>query len=147
MRVGNILRERSSTVTAIDITAAPRRFAEEIVNGHRIDLVDEVFAPDYTNHGLPPTLPPGREGEKAFVGMFLAAFPDARIAIEDVFSFGDKVASRVRFSGTHTGDFMGLPPTGKSFSVAGMNIFRIRDGQIVENWSHFDMAGLMQQLS
>jgi steroid delta-isomerase-like uncharacterized protein len=134
-------------MTATDITSAPRRFAEEIVNQHRLDLIEEVFAPDYTNHALPPTLPPGREGEKAFVGMFLAAFPDARITIEDILTDGDKVASRVQFSGSHTGDFMGLAPTGKPFSVVGMNIFRVRDGQIVENWSHFDMAGLMQQLS
>ena len=134
-------------MTATDLATAPRRFAEEVINGHRVDLIDEIFAPDYTNHALPPGLPPGRGGVKIFVGMFLAAFPDARITIEDLLTEGDKVASRVRYRGTHSGDFMGLPPTGKGFDVTGTNFFRVHDGRIVENWSSFDMFGLMQQLS
>ena len=110
-----------------DITTAPRRFGEEVINQRRLDLIDELFAPDYTNHGAPPELPKGPAGERAFVGMFLAAFPDMHLVIEDIVVAGDKVATRGRFSGTHTGDFMGMPATGRSFSVGSMNIFRIRD--------------------
>jgi steroid delta-isomerase-like uncharacterized protein len=129
-----------------DITTAPRRFAEEVINGHNLDLLDELFASDYTNHAAPPDLPKGPAGERAFAGPFFAAFPDARLTVEDYFAAGDKVAVRFRYGGTHSGEFMGIPATGKAFSVGGMNIFRIRDGKIVDNWSQLDMLGLLQQL-
>jgi steroid delta-isomerase-like uncharacterized protein len=131
---------------SIDITTAPRRFAEEAINQQRLDMLDELFAPDYTNHGAPPGSPQGPDGERAFAGMFLAAFPDLQLTIEDVFGCGDKVAARSRFTGTHTGDFMGIPATGKAISVGSMNIFRVRDGKITDNWNQFDMLGLLQQL-
>ena len=131
---------------ATDITIAPRRFAEEAINQRRLDLLDELFAPDYTNHGAPPEMPKGPDGERAFAGMFLAAFPDLHIAVEDAFGCGDKVAARCRFSGTHTGDFMGIPATGKAFAIGTMNFFRVRDGKITDNWNQNDMLGLLQQL-
>lgn len=136
----------SNATVSTDVTTAPRRFAEEVVNSQQLDLVYELFAPDYTNHAAPPDLPKGPEGERIFAGMFLAAFPDAHLAIEDIIASGDIVATRTRYSGTHTGDFMGIPATGKAFSVGCMNFFRVRDGKIVDNWSQFDMLGLLQQL-
>lgn len=128
-----------------DGTIAPRRFYEEVINQQRLDLLDELFAPDYTNHGAPPDLPKGPDGERAFTGVFLAAFPDGRVTLDDVFAAGDKTAVRFHYSGTHTGDFMGIPATGKAFSAGGMNIFRVRDGKITDNWNQFDVFGLLQQ--
>jgi steroid delta-isomerase-like uncharacterized protein len=129
-----------------DITSIARRFGEEAINQRRLDLLDDIMAPDYTNHGAPPGTPKGPAGERAFAEIFLAAFPDLHIAIEDAFGCGDRVAARCRYTGTHTGDYMGIPATGKSFAIGTMNIFRVRDGKITDNWNQNDMLGLLQQL-
>jgi predicted ester cyclase len=78
--------------------------------------------------------------------VFYAAFPDARHTFEDFVAEGDKVALRFTFKGTHTGDFQGIPPTGKPVTISGSVVDRIVDGKIVEHWSLIDTMGLMQQL-
>jgi steroid delta-isomerase-like uncharacterized protein len=94
----------------------------------------------------PPGTPPGPEGEKQLNTMFLAAFPDAHLTVEDELAERNIVAARWTYQGTHKGEFMGMPTTGRQVSVKGMNFFRIVDGKIVENWSSFDMLSLLQQL-
>ena len=124
--------------------AVVRRFVEEVINKHNLAKIDELFNTDYVNHT--PGLPPGREAEKQLNSVSFAAFPDARVTIEDLVAEGDKVAARVSYRGTPTGDFMGIPPTGKQFIVTGAGVFRVADGKIAEQWSNLDMLSLMQQL-
>jgi len=80
------------------------------------------------------------------VPTFYIAFPDARATIEDMVAEGDKVAVRVTWRGTHQGDFIGIPPTGKTFEMTNTAIFRIADGKWAETWATVDNLGLLQQL-
>jgi steroid delta-isomerase-like uncharacterized protein len=77
---------------------------------------------------------------------FLSAFPDLQVVVEDVLVEGDKACVRVAFSGTHTGDGIGVPPTGRQFVSSAIVIMRWQDGKIVEAWNEFDAAGMMRQL-
>jgi steroid delta-isomerase-like uncharacterized protein len=112
------------------------------------ELLDEFFAPDVALHltGFPPEMQ-GREALKQVLHMFLNAFPDLHITeVSPILAQGEMVAARVSWSGTHTGDLMGIPATGKQVSVADMHIERIVDGKIVERFGVTDMMGLLQQL-
>lgn len=126
--------------------ALVRRFFEEVFNQGNLDLTDEMYDPGYIDHNRPPGLPPGVAGLKALVGMYRAAFPDVRMKIEDQISEGDKVVTRWTATGTHQGDLMGIPATGKVATVTGIDITRIVGNKIVENWNQFDQMGMMQQL-
>jgi steroid delta-isomerase-like uncharacterized protein len=86
------------------------------------------------------------EGHRQYSEAMIAAFPDIERSIEDLVAEGDKVVARWTARGTHTGDFQGLPPSGKVATSSGITIFRIADGRIVEEWSESDMLGLLQQL-
>jgi predicted ester cyclase len=78
--------------------------------------------------------------------MYLTAFPDLHLTIEDLIAEGDKVVDRQTARGTHQGTFMGIPPTGKQITVTAMNISRIVGGKIVEHWVELDTLGMLQQL-
>lgn len=134
----------STTTTTIPV--ALRRFIDEVINGHNLEVLDEIMTADYTNHVAPPELPRGPAGEKLFAGGFLAAFPNTKLTVEDAIATGDRVAARVRFAGTNTGPFMGMPATGRPFAVPMIIYFGLRDGKISDNWTQVDMLGLMQQL-
>jgi predicted ester cyclase len=113
------------------------------------DTLDEYlsyYAPDAKLHFLPQGLPPGREGARLFYQMFLTAFPDARVRIDNLIAEGDAVAETFVVEGTHTGPFQGLAPTGTRVTVTGVTIIRIVDGLIVERWSEADFLGLMRQI-
>lgn len=126
--------------------ALVRRSFEEVWNDKNLDAIDEIVAADVVNHLAPPGLPEGAEGNKAFVGMYLSAFPDTKMTIEDMLAIGDKVVTRWVATGTHEGELMGIPPTGKHVTVTGIGIDRISGGRIVESWGEFDALGMMQQL-
>ena len=124
-----------------------RQLIEEIFNQGNISLIDEILATDFIEHEeLPPGMPSGREGIKLATTMLRSAFPDFKATIEDVVVEGDKVAFRLTWSGTHEGEFMDMPPTGKSFSIAVFDILRITGGRIVEHWGLMDNMSMMQQL-
>jgi steroid delta-isomerase-like uncharacterized protein len=127
--------------------ALVRRVFEEVINQGNLDLVDEVYAPDYAYHepGI-PELPPGPEGFKQLASMYRSAFPDVHITVEDIIAEGDKVVARFTARGTHQGELMGIPPSGNRIEVSGININRISGGKIAEEWENFDALGLMQQL-
>jgi len=78
--------------------------------------------------------------------MFRTAFPDVRFTVEDQIADGDLLANRFTVRGTHQGEFMGIPPTGKQATVSGIDMIRVRDGKVVEHWVQMDQMGLMQQL-
>jgi steroid delta-isomerase-like uncharacterized protein len=126
--------------------ATVSRFFEEVFNKKNVAFIDEYIATDGFDHLLPPNMPPGREGAKQFIGMFLTAFPDLHAHMEDLVAEGDKVVSRTSYHGTNTGAFMGMPATGKAVSISGIDITRLAHGQSVEHWGQLDMLGLLQQL-
>lgn len=127
--------------------ALVRRLMEEVFNRGNINLVDELFASDFVEREeLPPGLPPGREAVKQLLTMFRSAFPDFKVTIDDVIAEGDKVVVRSTWSGTHKGEFMGIPPTSKSVSFGVFDTMRIAGGKFVEHWGQMDTMGMMQQL-
>ncbi|WP_299428509.1 ester cyclase [uncultured Meiothermus sp.] len=127
--------------------AAHRRLVEEVWNQRNIGVLDELMRSDVIPHFLPPGLPANREGVKRFVGAFLTAYPDAHLQIEQLIAEGDQGAMHWTFTGTHKGELMGIPATGKSVRISGMERWRF-DGQsrLVEGWAVFDQLGMMQQL-
>jgi steroid delta-isomerase-like uncharacterized protein len=123
------------------------RHAYELINDGDVDGFGDLLADDFVEHEELPGLEPGKEGVKAFFRMYRAAFPDLRMNAEDVIASGDKVVTRARATGTHEGDFMGIPPTGKSVDVALVDIIRFGDdGLAHEHWGIFDTMAMMQQL-
>lgn len=124
-----------------------RQLIEEVMNQGNISLADEILSPDFLNHELDPEFPPTREGFKQGLQMMHAGgLSDLKFTIEDVIAEGDRVVIRINWSGTHTGEFFGMPSSNKRFSVGGIDIFRIAEGQIVEHWGQTDIMGMMQQL-
>jgi steroid delta-isomerase-like uncharacterized protein len=127
-------------------TQTIRRFTSEFINTASPALAAELIARDAVFHaaGMPPLR--GPEGYLALLGMLRGGFPDVQWTLEDVVSEGDKVAARFTMRGTHTGPFMGVPPSGRAFSVTSMGIYRLSDGQIVEEHGLPDMLGILQQI-
>jgi len=122
-----------------------RRVFEEAVNQRKFEVFDELFASTYVNHNM-PTPVPGPEGMKMVIGMFINAFPDFRVDVTDVVADGDYLSSYGRFSGTHQGDFQGIPATGKQIDATYVDIWRVEEGKLIENWVNIDTMGMMKQL-
>ena len=124
-----------------------RQFVEEVFNRGNTSAIDELVAPDFVEHEeLPPGVPSGREGVKQLSIMLRSAFPDLKATIDDILAEGDKVAARMTWRGTHKGEFMGIPPTGKSVSVGVIDVVRFTGDKFVEHWGLMDNASMMQQL-
>ena len=122
-----------------------RRFFEEWNKGNPDSLL-ELVAPDAVEHNLPAGVPQGHEGIKKELMMFMQAFPDMHFIIEDMIAEGDKVVCRITNTGTHKGEFMGLPATGKTMTITGIEIYRVANGKLVEHWGNQDDLGRLQQL-
>jgi len=123
------------------------RFIDELFNRGNIGIVDEISTPDFIEREqLPPGIPDGREGVKVLTSLLRNAFPDFKATIDDILAEGDKVVIRMTWSGTHKGEFMGVPATGKSVSFGVIDIIRITNGKVVEHWGQMDSMSLMQQL-
>ena len=120
-------------------------FIDEVWNEGNLAMADEMFHPEHTSPSA-PYLPPGAEGTKIIVNTFRKAFPDFHMTCDLIIAEEDRVAARFIETGTHLGDLMGIPPTGKKVSFSEIGILRIADGKIVESWYDVDMLGLMQQL-
>ena len=119
------------------------RYLEEMNKGNEAYL-DEYFGPDYIYHSSNGDL--DVEGFKAMHSMFLNAFPNAHAVAEDIIAKGDKVVTRWKIQGTHTGVFQGIAPTGKTIIVTGIIISRMEGGKVVEEWEEVDQLGMLQQL-
>ena len=122
-----------------------RRFSEAFASNDQATF-NELLAPDLVAHVPGAPGPLNREAFLQLGNMFLAAFSDSHITLEDQIAEGDKVVSRYTWRMVHTGAFQGLPPTGKQLAVTGIDIARIKDGKIVEYWANQDQMGMMQQL-
>jgi len=119
-----------------------RRWNEAVINDGNLDVIDELAAENYVNHngGF------DRVAHKQQMAQMRAAFSGGGITLEKLVAEGDMVTARWRMHGTHTGEYMGVPATGKEVATQGMSMYRIADGKIVEDWSVMDMLGVMQQL-
>jgi ketosteroid isomerase-like protein len=124
-----------------DTKAIARRFVEQFLNTGDPAALDDLVAPGYVDHDLPPGVTPPES-----IGMFRAGFPDAVFTVEDVLADDDRVAVRYRIEGTHTGDFFGMAPTGRKVSIGGISIYRVREGRLAEAWVQYDQAGLVRQV-
>ena len=110
-------------------------------------LIDELIAPGYVGHD--PTQPEpirGRDGYRQFVDTYQSAFADARVTIDDQIAEGGQVVTRWTGRGTHTGELMGIAPTGKEVTVSGITISRLENGKIAEEWELMDALGMLVQL-
>jgi steroid delta-isomerase-like uncharacterized protein len=126
-----------------DNRAAVRRFFEEVINGKNLDVIEELVTPDAVDHTFGTQ---GVEATKQFFSMLHQAFPDLHAEVHDVIAEGDLVAARVTNSGTHQGNFVGIPATGRQARVSEVDFFRMQDGRQAEHWGGPDMASLLQQL-
>ena len=129
--------------------AATMRRVYELISAGDIAGFGDLVADDFVEHDeLPlPGLEPTKEGVKQLFHIYRAGFPDLRMVPEDVLVSGDKVVARVRGTGTHQGEFMGMPATGKSVDVQLIDIIRFgNDGLALEHWGVFDALKMMQQL-
>ena len=122
-----------------------RRY-QDIYNSNKLDNLLEVVSEDLLTPKIMPGIPSGIEGAKVAHQIMLAGFPDYQTVIDDLIAEGDKVAARITMSGTNTGSFMGIPPTGKFISFTGMYVARISNGKIVEHWGEEDAVSLLTQL-
>lgn len=123
-----------------------QRVMEEGFSAGNLNTLDEVMSPDFIEHEAGPGEGRGLEGVKDIVRMLRAAFPDLHATIEDSFAVADRVCARVTFRGTHSGEFQGMPPTGKQAVWGAIDICRFADGRMAEHWGQIDRLGLMEQL-
>ena len=136
-----------AAVTDADAKVLVRRFYEEAWDKGQLEVADELFAPDYVRHDLRAGVAvPGPQGQKDIATAFRAAFPDLRFVVDFVLADGDHVVGRWTATGTHTGPWSAMAPTGRQVSFSGINVFRFADGKVVELWNHRDDLGLMEQL-
>jgi predicted ester cyclase len=127
--------------------ASARRFIDEVVNRGNVVVIDELAGPNYVDHTSPPGVPPTADGQKTFVTMLRAAFPDLHYTIEDTVAEGDRLVQRNTAHGTMKGDFMGMPASGKEATWSEIHIVRFdADGKAVEHWGVVDQLGMLAQL-
>jgi len=122
------------------------RLLKEVDNGN-LAVIDECYAAEYVDHTPSAIrgLAPGIEGVKNAFNLFRSAFPDTQHFIEDMIAEADKVVVRLWARGTHTGELMGLPPTGKEVTLSSIAIYRLKGGRIVERWAQSGV-GILEQL-
>ncbi|HEX8100303.1 MAG TPA: ester cyclase [Actinomycetota bacterium] len=122
-----------------------QRFYGEVLNEHKVDLLEELAVPDYDEHDMLPGQGTGLGGLRDRVTMLINGI-NPRFAIQDVIAEGDKVVVRWKNSGVHTGEFLGIPATGKPYGIDGIDIYRLQDGKMAEHWHVIDNLAMLQQL-
>ena len=122
-----------------------RRFVDEIFVKGNADAVDKLVTADFVPHSW-PSVGPGTEALKQAIKRVSAGLAGVSMKIEDMISEDDKVAVRLTAHARHEGDFMGLPASGKEYTISETHIFHMRDGKVAEHWRDADMLGLMRQL-
>lgn len=124
-----------------------RAFNEDVWGKGQVELVDQLFSPDFVDHYLAPGGPPGRDGIKYDVQRVRLSFPDLVIRTEDIICEGNRVALRWSGHGTYQGGIPGIDAKGQRITMSGMHFYRTSNGRIVERWDEFDGASVMQQLT
>jgi steroid delta-isomerase-like uncharacterized protein len=126
--------------------ALVQRFWEEVFNHQNLAAIDELCVANFTYHDMTGAHQ-GAAAVKDYLSVYLAAFPDQHVTIEDMIAEGDRVVTRWTVRGTHQGPFMDIAPTGKQVTVTGIDITRVVNGKALEDWDTFDTLGLLQQLA
>jgi len=126
--------------------AVARRFLEEVINQNRMDRADDLVVEDFVELDPLPGQRQGREGLKEVLGMMRAAFPDMHWVAEEMVAEGDTVVTRFTWTGTHRGEFLGVPATGRSVVVKGVVMDQLADGKMSKSRILMDSLGMMQQL-
>jgi len=121
-------------------------FIDALFTRGELDAVDRYLAPGFVNHDPFPGFTSDREGFRRFGQVFRHGFPDWHSQLEALVAEGDLVTERFTARGTHQGEVLGVDPTGREVVLAGINIFRVQDGKLVERWGRTDDLGLLQQL-
>jgi predicted ester cyclase len=130
--------------TAPDHKATILRMFDEIINGGKLEVVDELFHPDFRTRTPQGEL--DREGFKEYVAGWRAGFPDVHCEVNGLIAEGDRVAWSVRATGTHAGDFMGIPATGRSIDFDSLNLGTFKDGLALRHWVLMDTMTVLTQL-
>lgn len=125
--------------------AVVRKWIEQGWNKHNINVIDEIYAPDFAQHGGGPDLKSAND-LKAFVTDYLKALPDLTFTIEDLVAEGDRVVWRFLATATHQGTLMGIPATGRRAAVNGIVVFRVENDRIAEAWLNLDVLSMLQQI-
>jgi predicted ester cyclase len=125
--------------------ALVRRYYDEVLNGGNVGILDVIAAPDYEEHDPVPGQTTGLAGLKQRVAILRAAF-QPRFTLDDMIAEGDRVVVRWTNSGVHVGEFAGMPPTNRPFTIAGIDIHRVRDGKMAEHWHVVDMFSQLLQM-
>ena len=133
----NTIEQNKDTVTA---------FITALFSHGDLGAVDDYLAPDFVNHDPPLGVPAGREGMRAVAAMFHAAFPDWHSDMEFLVGEGDLVVEVFTARGTQQGEIFGAPASGRGAHLPGINVWRVRQGRIMERWGRVDELGLLRQL-
>ena len=129
------------------MTTPERRLVDffvEMTNTHDPDLVDRFVAEEYANHN--DFVADGREANRQFWTAFFTGLPDVKVTMEDLIVSGDRVVGRFVYRGTHTGDLLGIPASGKPVEMRSIDIWRVRDGLFVEHWDQLNLMQMFQQI-
>ncbi len=122
-----------------------RRFYDEVLNSKAIDVLPELAVADYEEHDMLPGQGTGLAGLRDRVTMLTDAI-DQRFTVEDIIAEGDRVVVRWTTKATQVGEFLGIPATGKSYTIPGIDIYRLQDDKMAEHWHVVDMLSMLQQL-
>jgi steroid delta-isomerase-like uncharacterized protein len=133
-------------MSAEDNKAIVRRVYEEVINKGNLNVADETLTSDYVYRSPGSPEFRGPDGFKQLITMYRTAFPDLHLDVDDLIAEGDTVVSRWTGRGTHQGELMGIPPTGKQVTVTGVVISRFSGGKAAEDWELIDTLGMLQQL-
>lgn len=139
----------TTSLQANGLTAAEQLAIETLYrafNEQNPALLDQALTPDWDDIPLGPHQQPGRDGMKPVVAMFIAAFPDVKITIQDIFGLGGRAAVRAQITGTHQGEFFGIPATGKPMAIAIHEFHELKDGRIARTWHLEDWFGMLNQV-
>ena len=120
-----------------------RRFYDEILNGRKMEVADEILSPQYVDHSAAA---PGLESFKQYLAIITSVFPDIEVTVEEMIVEGDKVAVHLTIHGTQLGSFRGFLPMDKQATWTGMDIIHISNGKITERWSERDFLDMLRQL-
>ena len=116
----------------------------EMTNTHNPDLVDRFIAETYLNHN--DFVADGREANRQFWAAYFTGLPDVSVTMEDLVVSGDRVVGRFTYRGTHTGDLLGIPASGKPVEMRSIDIWRVADGMFVEHWDQLNLMQMFQQI-
>ncbi len=148
----DMIRRRSESGRGTDMSTEENkkiswRLQEEVFGQGKLKSVDELLAPDYVSYAPgDPEISRGPEDIKQIVRAYHSAFPDINFAVEQQVAEGDMVVTRWIARGTHRGEFLGVPPSGRRIEVSGMSMDRISGGRIVENWNNWEALEMMRQI-